>query len=252
MVYLREARTYRDFGPDARFKVFRVVVETSDLYVKALRSLEKETEGLVKECRAQIVDAIGRRPEFLKTLVPIGAQPEDSPIVQQMIRAGKKAGTGPMAAVAGAVAEFVGRGLLPLSHEVIIENGGDLFLKVDYPIVAGIHARNSAFTGHVGLKVEPTLIPLGICTSSGTFGHSLSLGRADAATIISTDAALADAVATGMGNRIQRPGDLKDAVEWAMEIPGVRGALAVLGDKIALLGHIELVPLQDTEREVGK
>ena len=190
---------------------------------------EKETEALIKKYRAQIEWAIARRPEFLTSLKPLEEDPADSPIVASMIRAGKKAGTGPMAAVAGAVAEFVGKELLQWSPEVIIENGGDIFLKVARPIVVGIFAGNSRFSGRFGIQVQPTILPIGICTSSGRVGPSLSLGVSDAATIISKDTALADAVATAMGNRIRSDHDLKAAVEWAMTIPGVEGALAVAG-----------------------
>ncbi len=243
---LYEPRTYRDPEDTDRFKTFRVVIETSDLYVKAHSSLEKETDALIRECRDQIKWAIERRPDFLKSLVPLEEDAADSPVVLAMIRAGQKAGTGPMAAVAGAVAEFVGKGLLALSPEVIVENGGDIFLRVGRPVTIGLFAGNSPFSGRIGIKIESTPIPLGICTSSGTVGPSLSLGIADAATIISHDVPLADAVATGVGNRVHGPGDLKGAVEWGMKVPGVVGALAILGEKIAALGDIELIPLPES------
>ncbi len=244
---LYEPRTYRDPEDTDRFKTFRVVIETSDLYVKALSSLEKETAALIRESRAQIKWAIERRPDFLKSLVPLEEDPADSAVVLAMIRAGQKAGTGPMASVAGAVAEFVGKGLLPLSPEVIVENGGDIFLKVDRPVIIGLFAGNSSFSGRIGIRIESTPIPLGICTSSGTVGPSLSLGVADAATIISRDVPLADAVATGVGNRVHKPEDLKEAVEWGMKVPGVDGTLAILGDRIAALGDIELVPIPESK-----
>jgi ApbE superfamily uncharacterized protein (UPF0280 family) len=238
-----EPRTYRDFDESGRFKAFRVVVETSDLYVKAHSVLETETEVLVRSCRGQIEAAIARRPEFLKSLVPIEEDPADAPVALKMIRAGEKAATGPMAAVAGAVAEFVGRALLQMSPEVIVENGGDIFLMVSQPIIVGLLAGKSPFDNRVGIKLEPTPIPLGVCTSSGTVGPSTSFGIADCATIISRDVALADAVASGLGNRIQGPSDLTRAVEWAMKIPGVDAALAILDEKMAALGDIELAPL---------
>ncbi len=241
-----EPRTYRDFEDAGRFRAFRVVVETSDLYVKALALLEKETEALIRTARAQIELAIARRSEFVRSLEPVDEHPADSALVARMVRAGKKAGTGPMAAVAGAVAEFVGRGLMEWSAEVMVENGGDLFIQVAEPVIVGIYAGASPFSGKVGLRVGPTVIPLGICTSAATVGPSLSLGKADAATVISKDTALADAVASGVGNRAQSAADLAEAVEWAMSIPGIDGALAIIGDKIAALGNIELVPLLST------
>jgi uncharacterized protein len=240
---LYEPRTYRTFEGSDRFQTFRVVVETSDLYVKAHVRLEKQTEELIRRCREQIEQAIAVRPEFLKTFDPLEENASDAPVVLRMIRAGKKAGTGPMAAVAGAVAEYVGQGLLKWSPEVIVENGGDIFLKIAEPVVVGLFAASSPFSGNIGIKVEPTPVSLGICTSSATVGPSVSFGRADAATIVSKDVALADAAASGLGNRVRRPADLKPAVEWAMGIAGVEGALVVLGDKIAALGDIELVPV---------
>lgn len=238
-----EPRTYREFDRSGRLKTFRVTVETSDLYVKARSNLEVETERLVRICRDQIKQAISRRIEFLKSLTPVAPLSEDAPVVLEMIRAGQKAGTGPMAAVAGAVAAYVGRGLLERSEEVIVENGGDIFLKVSEPVIVGIFAGDSPFSNRMGISVQPTVTALGICTSSATVGPSLSKGRSDAATVISRDVALADAVATALGNRINEGGDLETAVEWALSVPGVDGALAVLGDTIAAAGDIELTPL---------
>jgi hypothetical protein len=148
-----------------------------------------------------------------------------------------------MAAVAGEVADYVGRGLLKWSRELIVENGGDLFIQVERPVMVGLHAGSSPFTGRVGVRIQPTVIPLGVCTSSGTVGPSLSRGKADAATVISHDVALADAVATALGNRIVRPSDLKPALKWALDISGVMAAAAILGDTIAAQGEIELGPI---------
>ena len=111
-------------------------------------------------------------------------------------------------------------------------------------MVVGLFAGESPFNGTIGLRIEPTPVSLGVCTSSATIGPSLSLGAADCATIVSRDTPLADAVATAMGNRVSKSSDLKTAVDWAMAITGVDGALVVLGDKIAARGEIELVPLE--------
>jgi ApbE superfamily uncharacterized protein (UPF0280 family) len=208
--------------------------------------LHDETEDLIRTCRREIEDAIARRPEFLKSLAPVEEHEADSPAVRNMVRAGRKAGTGPMASVAGTVAEYVGRGLLQWSREVIVENGGDLFIKVDEPVLVGLFAGSSPFNGRLALRVDPTPLPLGVGTSSGTFGHSLSKGKADAATAVSRDIPLADAVATATGNRISGAGDLKKTVEWALSVPGVEGALAIFRDKIAAVGNLELVPLPES------
>ncbi|MCA1989441.1 MAG: hypothetical protein LDL07_09915, partial [Desulfarculus sp.] len=86
-------------------------------------------------------------------------------------------------------------------------------------------------------------MPLAVCTSSGTVGHSLSLGRADAATILAKDAALADAAATALGNRVRTAADLATALDWAQGVPGVLGALVIKGSQLAAWGEVELVRL---------
>jgi uncharacterized protein len=242
-ITILEPRTYRSFEENDLFTNFRVVVETSDIYIMALKNLEAQAKALIIECRARIEDAIHRRAEFLTSFNPIDPDPLDSPVALRMITAGTKAGVGPMAAVAGAVAEYVGRYLLPMSSEIIIENGGDIFVHVKHPVVIGIHAGKSPLSDKIGVKIGPTVIPAGVCTSSGKIGPSTSLGKADAATVVSLDVSLADAVATGLGNRINAARDLESAVNWATNINGVVAALAIFEDKMAVSGDIELTPI---------
>ena len=134
-----------------------------------------------------------------------------------------------MAAVAGAIAEAVGEALLPASPELIIENGGDIFLASSRPRRVGLYAGRSPFSGRLGLRIDPTLTPLGICTSSGTVGHALSFGEADAVVVLSPDAALADAVATAAGNLVKSKDHIPRAIEFAAGIEGIIGILIVCG-----------------------
>ncbi|MDD3473614.1 MAG: UPF0280 family protein [Syntrophaceae bacterium] len=243
-VIIEEPRSYRTFDPQQDLKSFRVTVETSDLYVKAFSELSEETQKLIHQCRSMIKRSIEARPEFMTSLVPIDVEPDESVVTTRMIKAGQKAGVGPMASVAGAVADYVGRGLLEFSSEVIVENGGDLFISVNRSIVVGVYAGSSPFSNKVGLKVGPTPVPLGIGTSSGTVGPSKSFGKADAATIVSHDPILADAAATALGNKIRTHRDISSACKWAMSLDGVIGCLAILGDKMAALGKVELVSIE--------
>jgi ApbE superfamily uncharacterized protein (UPF0280 family) len=146
-----------------------------------------------------------------------------------------------MAAVAGAIAEMVGMELLQYSDEVIVENGGDIFIKTNVPRKVGIYAGNSPLSGKIAIKIYPEETPAGICTSSGTVGHSLSFGKADAVVVVSRDAFLADAVATAVGNRVKNPSGIKDAVDFAAGIDSVEGVLVIIGDKLGAWGKIELV-----------
>ncbi|MDR3604390.1 MAG: UPF0280 family protein [Syntrophaceae bacterium] len=246
-IVVAEPRIYRSFANDDVFTNFRVVVDTSDLYIKALSNLADQAKAFVMECRAQIEDSIARRLQFLTSFDPIDTDPLDSSAPTRMINAAEKAGVGPMAAVAGAVAEFVGRNLLQLSREIIVENGGDIFVHVNRPVVIGIHAGTSPLSDKLGIKIGPTTMPLGICTSSAKVGPSTSLGKADAATVVSYDVSLADAVATGLGNRIKSARDMKSAVEWAMSVDGVLAALVIFEDKLAVSGDIELTPVDHAD-----
>lgn len=211
--------------------------------VHADRRLESETRELVLACRGHIAGYIRSNPEFATTLTPWPSPIVAPGIVGTMIRAGQLAGVGPMAAVAGAVAGFVGRGLLAYSRQVVVENGGDLFLNTDGPVVAGLFAGDSPLNMKMGIRLANTRGGLGLCTSSGTVGHSLSTGRADAACVLARSCALADAAATAIGNRIITPKDIEPAITFGRSIPGVLGIVVVLGSEIGAWGQVELIPL---------
>ena len=132
-----------------------------------------------------------------------------------MSESAEKVGVGPMASVAGAIAEFVGNELSAYSAEVIVENGGDIYLKSLEKRIIGVYAGESPLTGKLGLEIDGEDTPLGVCTSSGTVGHSLSFGKADAVIVLSKSATLADAAATAIGNLVAQPEDITRGVEFA-------------------------------------
>jgi len=222
---------------------FQVTVRETDLWVLAARDLTREVRETVLQERAQLEAYISAHPAFLTTLSPWPEDPFAPVVVREMIRGGNRAGVGPMAAVAGALAARVGGALEAYSREVIVENGGDLYLQITEPATVALFAGKSPLSHRVGLRIDPGLSPLGVCTSSGTVGHSLSFGRADAACIVAHDAALADAAATALGNRVKDAGDLGAALEWAAGLPEILGAVVIVGDKLAARGQVELVPL---------
>lgn len=221
---------------------FRVTEGETDLYIGAAQDLSVQALAAVREARALVTDIIGRRPSFQKSLSPLEPFGDEPEWILKMYRAGRTAGTGPMAAVAGMVAEYTARALLSLSPETVVENGGDVFMTGIRERTVAIVAGSSPLSGKLGLKVVPGP-GLSVCTSSGTYGHSLSFGKADAAVVVAADAALADAAATMLGNRCKNAGCLEGAVEWAAALPGVTGAVAVMGDTLAAAGKIEFVAL---------
>ncbi len=148
-----------------------------------------------------------------------------------------------MAAVAGAIAARVGEALRAFSNEVIIENGGDIYMHLQHPATVSLFAGRSPLSHKVGLKIYPDRETWGVCTSSATVGPSLSFGRADAACVVAPDAALADACATGLGNRVPDVSAVNEALEWLGGIPGVVGGVVIVGENLGAWGQIELVPL---------
>lgn len=148
-----------------------------------------------------------------------------------------------MAAVAGAVAEWVGKAIAKRSRDVIVENGGDIFMRSSRVRKVGIFAGDSPLSNRVALEIRPEQTPLGICTSSGKVGPSLSFGKADAVVVLSPSVSLADAVATACGNLVQTTDDLERALKLASEIPGVSGILVIKDDRLAVWGSIKLLPM---------
>jgi len=236
-------RLYRDLAGTARWTSFQVKVETSDLYLRAQGDFSHMVRSRVVELRGVLRAHIDAQPEFLSSLEPVKRLPGAHPLIEEMYCASEAAGVGPMAAVAGAVAEAVGRGLCSLSGEVIVENGGDIWLKAEKPVILSVLGGAFRISQKAGIRIAPERTPCGVCTSSGSIGHSLSLGRADAATVIAGNAALADAVATGTGNLVQDENDLEKAASYAMGIPGVRAVLVLYRDRIIVQGDIELAEL---------
>jgi ApbE superfamily uncharacterized protein (UPF0280 family) len=148
-----------------------------------------------------------------------------------------------MAAVAGAMAESVSKDLLKFSKEVIVENGGDIYLATSKERRVAIYAGGSPLSLKIGILIKPEETPLGICTSSGTVGHSLSFGKADAVCILSKSAALADSAATAVGNLVQEKRDIEKGLERGKEIEGVLGTVIIVGEKIGVWGNITLTQL---------
>lgn len=224
---------------------FRVSVGESDLMISAERPLVRPAERALRRVRRQLEEYLTEDREFEKALKPQRARAGAPQIVVQMAAAAEICGVGPMAAVAGAVAETVGRALLRESNQVIVENGGDVFLCSAEPRLAAIYAGSSPLSGKLGVRITRTDRPLGLCTSSGTVGHSLSFGRADAAVVLAEAAALADAAATALGNRIQTADDIEPSLAWLKGIDEVLGGAVVVGRHVGAWGEIELVRMSD-------
>jgi ApbE superfamily uncharacterized protein (UPF0280 family) len=235
-----EPRTYRNWVKGKDLVSFNVMVKETDLYIRASKNLKSKALKLVIKYREALEKYIERNPSFLTSLEPLSVGDDAPLIVKSMAESARKAGVGPMAAVAGAIAEYVGTELLTFTPEVIVENGGDIFLKSLRKRQVSIFAGKSPLTGKISLEIEPEETPLGICTSSGTVGHSLSFGLADAAVVISPSTSLADAAATAIGNVVKRPDDIPIGLELGKNIAGVKGVLIIVDDKVGVWGEVKI------------
>jgi ApbE superfamily uncharacterized protein (UPF0280 family) len=221
----------------------RILIKETDLLVSATTDLSQQAKNRVHHHRRQLEDYIRRRPEFLSTLLPYPEDPFAPPIVREMIRATHRFAVGPMAAVAGAIAHFVGTDLLSYSEEVLVENGGDIFVKTKRPAMVSIFAGSSPLTNRLGLVLQPERMPMGVCTSSGTVGHSLSFGNADAVCVVASSASIADAAATALGNKVTSKSKLAGEIESIKESEDIRGGVIIIGEIVASWGEIELAHL---------
>jgi hypothetical protein len=224
---------------------FQCVVEQTDLWIVARRDVSLDVARFVTELRGGLKNYIALHPDFQKSLVPVAVGPEAPPVARAMAEAASACGVGPMAAVAGAVAQAVAERFVGQNPDFLVENGGDTFLCSTRERVVGLLARPLEGVS-LGLRLTPRDFPVSLCASSATIGHSLSFGVADVVVVRSKNGALADAAATALGNLIKSPDHLQTAVDaaQAMRPLGVEGFFAQCGERIAVWGKMELVALE--------
>ncbi len=235
-----QPRDYRRWVGGSGLVNFTVTIKETDLAISAAENLERKARRIILKYRSHLEEYVTANPRFQSSLEPLPGPAHAPRIILTMIEAAQQAGVGPMAAVAGAMAEEVGRDLLAFSPEVIVENGGDIFLSVKNDKTIGLYAGDSPLTGRLGLEIKAGDTPLGVCTSSGTVGHSLSFGKADAVVVISKSTALADAAATAVGNRVKQAADIDAALKLGQKIDGVLGIVIVIGKDIGGWGDVTL------------
>jgi hypothetical protein len=233
-----EVRDYRDTLKESQLKENICIVEETDLMIFSSDHFNEKNE--VKRLRGVLKDYISKHKEFEVSLKPLPFDLKAPTEIQHMLRASKLAGVGPMATVAGMISHYLGI-KMHCHEEVMIENGGDIYLKAQTKKIVGIYAGQSPFSNQVAIKIQAEETPIGICTSSGSLGHSLSFGNADAVVVLSKDTLLADAVATAIGNQIKTSADIKKGLEFGRNIEGIIGVVIIVGDELGAFGDIELV-----------
>jgi ApbE superfamily uncharacterized protein (UPF0280 family) len=238
-----QPRIYRHWVRETDLISYSASIMETDLCILTVSNLKTNALKSIKRHRNSLEQYIESHPLFLTSLEPIPVAQDAPVIVKDMAKAAEAVGVGPMAAVAGAIAEAVGKDLQADSAEVIVENGGDIFLKSNKRRLIGIYAGSSPFTGKIALEVDPHDTSLGICTSSKTVGHSLSFGEADAVIVLSQSTSLADAAATAIGNRVKTNEDISAEIEKSQAIEGLMGVVIIKSDNIGLWGDVKLADL---------
>lgn len=238
-----EERFYRKQVQAKNLVHFELCLKETDLQIFAEKNLRDETIPLVRKYRSKIEKYIKKHPEFFISLKPLPIDEQADEIIKDMLKAGTAAGVGPMAGVAGAIAEYVGKDLLKFSKEVIVENGGDIFIATTTERTISIYAGSSPLSMKLGIKIPPHPDGYGICTSSGTVGESLSFGKADAVVVLSSSTTLADAAATAIGNRAKEESSINSAVEFAKSIDKIDGTVIIINDKLGVWGDVQLIKI---------
>jgi len=230
-------RIYQTFT--YREAVFRICCEQYDAVTHEIVTQRHILEAYIQ-----------RHPEFQEALVPIPLKDDAPEVALRMARAAQLVGVGPMAAVAGAMAQCAAQaGLKAGALDVIIENGGDIYLQTVAPVVIGLAPGTEILTGQLAFSVQPDETPMAICSSSGHMGHSMSLGQCDLATVVARDAALADAAATQAANLVKTEQDVNPTLERIAAIEGINGLLIVKNDHVGLAGQLpSLVKIRGSQQ----
>jgi len=236
-------RSYRKSMNPKGLVSFEVSVKQTDLWIGADKELSDEARNAVFEARVQLETYISRNPDFRSTLQPWQDDPFAPPMVREMIRASQELSVGPMACVAGAIAQRVGESLLRRTSEVVVENGGDIYANLHRDLVVALLPGVKHPMDRVGLRINYQLMPLGICSSSATIGHSYSKGNADLVTVLAPSASYADGAATAICNMIKHNKDLRLLSQIVEKFKGIVGVVAIAGKAMACWGQIELVQI---------
>lgn len=223
---MSQKRTYRTFTH--KEAVLRICCDKFDTV----------TAEIVRQ-RQILEDYIKRHADFRRSLEPLELLAGAPEVAERMARAASLVGVGPMAAVAGAMAQLAAEaGLRAGAPEAIVENGGDIYLKAAKPVIIALVTGTAELAERLAFALKPEDTPVSICSSSGKMGHSLSLGKCDLATVVAADGALADAAVTAAGNLVITIEDVDPALERIAAIEGVHGVLIIKDDRIGLAGKL--------------
>jgi uncharacterized protein len=246
-----EPRTYRQQFNCKRFYSFLTVFRETDLWVGIdQNSYNPEMKNIVFQkvvlLRNRLDEYIKENPEFQKSLIPIAPGALSPPEAIEMATQTTRAGVGPMASVAGLFAQKVGNEIIRNFNveELVIENGGDIFLLLKKDLVLSVFAGKSPLSEKIGVVIPSAKTPLGVCTSAGTVGPSLSFGKADAVMVACKNTTLADAWATALGNQVKSVGDIEPTLAYSEKYPEILSLIIICEGKVGIRGNFEVKMLR--------
>lgn len=239
------SRSYRKTcKPGPGEVAFQVVVEQTDLWIIAEQDLSREIGDFVQKTRARLKTYIELHPEFLTSLSPVDIAPGAPKIAQDMVRAAKVCNVGPMAGVAGAMAQAAAEEFAEKSPNILVENGGDIYIFSSRPRTVGL-LPDPKRDMNLGLKLNVSDFPVALCASSGRIGHSLSLGQGDLVVVRAQNAALADCAATALANMLKNKKDVNAVLALTKELAkdGLQGVFTQFDDRLGIWGEMELTAI---------
>jgi uncharacterized protein len=242
-------RFYRNKMGEGRFKSFVITCKDSDLWIgidiaSFIPSMVQFAHRIVIELRFSLEKYIHNFSLFATSYSPLEIAVNSPEIALIMNDAAKIAGVGPMAAVAGAFSEYIGKALQKeyAIKEIVVENGGDIYMSLKNDLVLSVYAGNSLLSGKIALTIPSHFTPVGICTSAGNVGPSVSLGKADAVMIACKNTALADAYATAFGNMVKTASDISKAIDQARNCKEILSTVIICENQIGIIGQFNLSP----------
>ncbi len=240
-----EDRFYRRWHSIKSGTAYEVRFRQTNLWVRSSRNFSREVLNTVVEIHRTLTLYASKNPAFFPSLKPLPRDPLAPPVVKRMLQVAQETGVGPMASVAGLIAELVGKRLMELDpdSEIVVENGGDCFIFSDRSVVVEILPgyRKAIEKPSLRISVEPEYMPVSLCTSSSKIGHSLSFGAASAVTVLSEDGAFADAAATSICNQLKSQKQLEELLEIWGKKEKIQGLVAIVNDCIGFMGNVKLV-----------
>ena len=219
-------------------------IDLDETHIRLTTDLERHgLERFVLSIRNDLKNHILKNKDFQLSFEPVDVDDDSPLIVRIMADSSRAADVGPMACVAGTISQMSLDYLMGMdSRYSIVENGGDIALINDTKVLCGIYSNNPVLGNDIAFEIKARRKPLGICSSSGRIGHSISFGDADSVTVISGSCSVADGLATRIANEI-RGETSEDKISNGLECcenyrEFFDGVLIISDEHVASIGRI--------------